>query len=165
MPRYAATLVLALALAACASYDGRGLQPGQARLEDVLALMGPPAMEWRDPDGARQLAYPHGPKGATTFMVRLDASGTLQSIENVLDREHLAGVRPGMSKNEVLRLLGPPDPECTVYFKARDELAWDWRAQAISGDFVRLIVLFDATAGTVRSTMTLPDRNGLLGGC
>jgi hypothetical protein len=142
-----------LIVAACASYEGRGLKPGEARLEDVQATMGLPTMQWRNPDGSRQLAYPRGPAGFHTFMVRVGANGKLQSIETVLDAEHLATVRAGMSKEEVLRVLGPSDTRLTVYFKARDELVWDWRYRAHSGEIMRMMVLFDATSGKVRSTM------------
>jgi len=64
-------------------------------------------------------------------MIRLVADGKLQSIENVLDEQHLANVRAGMSKEEVLRILDLSDANSTVYFKARDELAWDWRYRTI----------------------------------
>ena len=158
MLRRVLLLLSSLLLAACASYDGRGLKPGAASLEDVHALMGQPALHWQDPDGSRQLAYPRGPAGMDTFMVRLGPNGKLQSIENVLDEEHLATVRAGMSKEQVLRVLGPPDANLTVYFKARDELAWDWRYRTSFNEPWRMMVLFDATAGTVRSTMVRPEQ-------
>lgn len=146
-----------LLLGACASYDGRGLKPGEAGLEDVLSTMGQPALRWHDPDGSQQLAYPRGPAGFHTFMVRLGANGKLQGIENVLDEEHLADVRVGLSQEQVLRILGPSDARLTHYFKARDELAWDWRYIAPSGEPMRMMVLFDASSGTVRSTMKRPE--------
>jgi len=147
-------LVASLVVAACASYGGGSLKPGEARLEDVYLAMGQPALQWQDPDGSRQLAYPRGPMGYDTFMVRLGPDGRLLSIENVLNEKHLATVRAGMSKEQVLRVLGPPDASATTYFKARDELVWDWRY--LSADFnepMRMMVLFDAASGTVRSTM------------
>lgn len=143
---------LVLLLAGCAAYEGRGLRPGDSRAEEVVAVMGTPAMSWQDADGSRQLAYPRGPVGMHTFMVRLAPDGRLISIGNVLDLRHLAMVRPGMGKDEVLRLLGPPDTAMTAYFKARDELAWDWRFIDDFPEPMRMIVLFDATAGTVRSS-------------
>ena len=148
----------ALIVAACASYSGSGLKPGEARLEDVQATMGQPAMQWQDPDGSRQLAYPRGPAGFDTFMVRLGSNGKLQTIESVLDDAHLANVRTGMSKEDVLRILGPSDANATMYFKARDELVWDWRYRGITNEPWRLMVLFDATSGKVRSTMTRPEQ-------
>jgi hypothetical protein len=152
-------LIATMLLAACASYSGTGLKPGEANLEQVQALMGQPAMRWQDADGSIQLAYPRGPFGFHTYMVKLGSDGRLQNIENVLDEKSFGRVRAGLSKDEVLRLIGPPDANRTVYYKARDELAWDWRFREIYGDPARFIVLFDATAGTVRSSMILREYN------
>ena len=65
----------------------------------------------------------------------------------------------GLTKDEVLRLIGPPDHSRSVYFKARDELAWEWRFREIYGNPARFVVLFDASAGRVRGTMILPERD------
>lgn len=157
MMRHAICIVLLL-LAGCAAYDGRGLRPGESRGEDVIALMGAPALRWQDADGAQQFAYPRGPAGFHTYMVHLAPDGRLRSIENVLDEAHLARIRPGMGKEQVLRTLGPPDETLSAYFPARNELAWDWRFIEGFAVPMRMIVLFDATAGTVRSTMILLEQ-------
>jgi len=141
-------------LAACASYSGSALRPGEARLEDVQTSMGTPAMRWQDADGSIQLAYPRGPAGFDTYMVRLGSDGRLQSIANVLDSAGFAHIRPGMTTEEVLRVIGPPDYSRTVYFKARDELVWDWRFRNDFAEPSRFFVLFDNTSGTVRTAMT-----------
>ena len=60
------SLIATTLLAACASYSGSGLKPGEARLDEVEALMGPPAMRWQDADGSIRLAYPRGPAGLQT---------------------------------------------------------------------------------------------------
>ena len=147
-------LLSSMLLAACASYSGSSLKPGEARLEDVQALMGAPALRWQDPDGSVQLAYPRGPIGYHTFMVNLVPDGRLQSITNVLEPAGFARIRPGMTKGEVLRVLGPPNYNLTVYFKARDELVWDWRFCSDLGAASRFQVLFDNTLGTVRSAIS-----------
>jgi hypothetical protein len=148
------TLLSTMLLAGCASYGGSGLKPGAARLDDVQAVMGPPAMLWQDADGSVQLAYPRGPYGYHTFMVNLGPDGRLQRIANVLDEESFVRIRAGMTKEQVLRVLGPPDYSLSVYFKARDELVWDWRYCQIIGTPAHFFVLFDGTSGAVRSTMT-----------
>ena len=141
-------------LTACASYSGGNLQPGAARLEDVLREMGQPAMRWQETDGSIQLAYPRGPQGFNTYMARIAPDGKLQSIGNVLAEETFARILPGMTKEQVLRILGPSEPSKTIYFQARDELVWDWRFQTFQREAAHFLVLFDAAAGTVRSTMT-----------
>jgi hypothetical protein len=154
------TLLATMLLAACASYSGSGLKPGEARLDDVQGLMGPPAMRWQEPDGSVQLAYPRGPAGFHTFMVKLGPDGRLQSIANVLEEKSFARIRARMTKDEVLRVLGPPDYSRNVYFKARDELVWDWRFCELSGNTARFMVLFDGASGAVRSTMNQTEYFG-----
>ncbi|GAB4177493.1 MAG: hypothetical protein Fur0039_20910 [Rhodocyclaceae bacterium] len=155
-------LIPALLLAACASYGGAGLKPGEARLEQVLAAMGTPALRWEEADGSIQLAYPRGPAGLHTYMAWVGPDGRLREISNVLDEAHFSGIRAGMTQEEVLRRIGPPDASRSQYFAARDELAWEWRFREVYGNPGRFIVLFDATAHTVRSTMILPEmRNHL----
>ena len=154
------SLIASMLLAGCASYSGSGLKPGEARLDEVQALMGPPALRWQDADGSVQLAYPRGPAGLESFMVKLGPDGRLQSIANVLNEQTFARIRAGLTKNEVLRLRGPPDYNRSVYFRAHDELAWEWRFREVYGNPARFAVLFDATARGVRSTLILPEYYG-----
>ena len=120
-------------------------------------------MRWQEPDGSVQLAYPRGPAGIHTFMVKLGPDGRLQSIANVLEENSFARIRAQMTKDEVLRVLGPPDYSRSVYFKARDELVWDWRYCQLFGNSARFLVLFDGASGTVRSTMALSEALGRRG--
>jgi hypothetical protein len=152
-----------LLLGACANYSGSGLQPGQAGVDDVLRVMGPPAQRWQDRDGSQQLAYPRGPSGFHTYMAYIGPDGKLQRLENVLDSTNFTHIQPGMSKNQVLRLLGPPQPGWTAYFPARDELAWEWRYCDQWNEAARFNVLFDASKGTVRSTLSQTE--AVLGLC
>lgn len=154
--------VCALAsLAACAGYGGSGLKPGFATFADVVATMGEPAMRWKDADGREQLAYPRGPAGTQTFMVFIGEDGRLERIEGVLDTAHFSRIEPGRSdKAAVLRLLGPAQPAWTAYFKARDELVWEWRFCDSWGQVARFDVLFDATTGIVRTTYQRPEYRG-----
>ena len=151
-------MMLVSLLSACAGYSGRGLQPGTADLQDVLATMGTPALQWHDDDGRRQLAYPRGPEGTQTFMAHIGADGKLEKIEGVLDPQHFARIENGKSDQAtVLRLLGPSQPQWTAYFKARDELVWEWRFCDSWNQVARFDVLFDASTGIVRSTYQRPD--------
>ncbi len=146
-------------ISSCASYSGYGLKPGVASVDDVVRVMGQPAMRWQNPDNSSQLAYPRAPAGLHTYMVFIARDGKLQRIENVLDTRVLAQVRPGMTKEEVLRTLGPPG--WTADYPRRGELEWEWRFCNDWNEAARFDVLFDNTKGTVRSTMTPPgDRLG-----
>lgn len=150
-----------LALAACAGYDGRGLQPGVADIAEVERVMGAPAMRWRDPDGRQQLAYPRGPHGVHTFMAYFGPDGRLERLENVLQMDSFARIVPGRDDQAaILRLLGPPVSGWTVYFERRDELVWEWQICDEWYRLARFNVLFDGRSGLVRSTMQRPDLRG-----
>jgi hypothetical protein len=155
--KYWITIFSVLLLVACASYDGRGLKPGENSLEDVLQLMGQPAQRWQNADGTLQLAYPRGPMGFHTYMVSIAKDGKLRQIENVMIEKNFARIQPGMTQNEVLYILGPSYPYWTVYFEGRDELVWEWRFCDRWNEAARFNVLFDNTKGTVRSTLSLTE--------
>ncbi len=153
--------MLAVMLTACAGYGGHDLVVGDSMVADVQRSMGEPAMQWQDADGSRQLSYPRGPEGAHSFMVYLGPDGRLLRIENVLKDSHFARIVPGKTTQaEVLRLLGPPTPQWTSYYKARDELVWEWLFCDGSNLLARFDVLFDGMSGPVRSTFSRPDYRG-----
>ncbi len=90
-----------------------------------------------------------------------DAAGRLVSIDNVLQPRYFARIQAGMSPDEVLRVLGPSYPGWTIYFKARDELVWEWRYCDDWSEPARFDVLFDGTSGKVRSTLSITERMSL----
>jgi len=154
-------LLSAVGLAGCAGLGGPPLQPGISTRLDLDRHFGPPAARWREAEGGERLAYPTGPMGFNTWMARTDAAGRLIGIENVLDMQHFAQIQAGMSQDEVLRALGPPYPGWTIYYKARDELVWEWRYCDVWAEPARFDVLFDGTSGKVRTTMSLTERHSM----
>ncbi len=154
--KYGILIGLTALVCGCASYSGSGLVPGKDGLNEVVRTMGEPAMRWNNPDGSVQLSYPRGPASPESFMVNIAPDGKLRSIGNVLNSETLSMIKPGMSKQDVLRLIGPSDAAGTAFFPQRNELALEWRYE-VNHDDARFVVLFDATKETVRSTMTLID--------
>ena len=150
----------ALLVSGCAGYSGSNLKPGVSTLPEVHATMGKPAMTWKNPDGSQQLAYPRGPAGTQTFMAHVGPDGKLRRIEKVLDLEHFSRIRAGMSKDEVLRVLGPPGSEWTEYYSRRNELAWSWLFCNVWSVEEFFDVMFDATTGIVRSTGQHPHLVG-----
>lgn len=160
--QFVIALCSSVLLAGCASYDGRGLRQGLATLPDVLAVMGEPALRWQDADGSLQLAYPRGPAGYHTYMVFFGADGRMQRIENRLDPQYFSRLEPGKSDQAaVLRLFGPPVPAWGAYFKARDELVWEYRFCDDWGEASRFDVLFDGTTGIVRTAYQRPESSFL----
>ncbi len=143
-------------LTACAALQASHLKPGQDSVAEVERVLGKPAMRWQNRDGSQQLAYPEQ-GGHRTLMVDIAPDGKLHRIRNVLETNSFALIQAGMSKEEVLRTIGPPDPTLTIHFTRRNELTWGWTFQEI-GDPNYFFVILDADKGTVRSTMVAPFR-------
>ena len=106
------TILIAAALsmaAACASFDGRGLVPGQSSVADVEKLMGPAADKRPGPGGETLYYYPRLPWGYATYVARIAPDGRLVAIEQRLTEENIARLKPGATRAEEVRdLLGPP---------------------------------------------------------
>ena len=121
------SLLVAAALlgASCAAYDGHSLRPGISTEADVLGLMGPPAVAYRNADGSRRLAYPRGPLGTQTYMVELGPDGLVRDVRNALTDDTFHQIRPGMTRDEVLSLIGPPGE--TMHFARLDQESWEYR--------------------------------------
>ena len=132
--------LIALLLAGCAAYGGMGLRAGVSEGE-VRRTMGVPALELANADGSRQLAYPSGPFGTQTFMVQVGRDGLLQAIQPVLDEDHFYRIHPGQTRDDVLRLIGPPGE--TMEFPRLQQVAWDYRFQDTWGYTAIFSVMFD----------------------
>lgn len=143
-----ALVAAALLLSACASRGPDKLIPGVSTLSDVQAGLGRPAMSWNEPDGTRQYAFTTGPGGTQTFMVFIAPDGKLKRIVGVLNAGYFNLIQPGMSREQVLRLLGPTAP-ATPYALAGTQ-TWSWlycQSQNVQQYFD---VNFDAASGLVR---------------
>lgn len=150
----------AMLLAACAGYSGSGLIDGVSGVDELIRVMGEPRMQWTESDGTRRLAYPRGPMGVHTYMALIGSNGTLRRIENVMDPQAFRRIEAGMNQDQVLRVLGPAETSWTAYFKARDELVWEWRYCDEWNKLARFDVLFDGSRAVVRSTMTQREHCG-----
>jgi hypothetical protein len=99
---------LFLALAACASNDGRGLVPGQSREQDVQAVMGKPAEVQALANGETVYWYPQLPWGHVSYAARLGPDGRLLAFEQRLTEENTSKIVRGQTTaKEVHDLLGP----------------------------------------------------------
>ena len=143
--------LLALILAAgCANFSA--ISPGDSA-PTVEARVGAPGSVWKNADGSEVWEYPSGPSGVQTFMIDIGPDRTVRAVRQVLREEYFSKVVPGMSRDEVRRMLGRPKE--VWYFPARDEEVWTWRYLEVN---YRLFnVLFDHTSGAVRSTLRLDE--------
>lgn len=122
-----------------------GCAPGGTPRDEVLRIMGPPTAIYTMPDGHQRLEYSRQPAGRQTFMVDLDAAGRMAHWENVLDENHFNAIPNGLTRDEVLRLIGPPT-FTAIYHRPEPGFTWNYRFQTIQ----RCIVFqldFNATTG------------------
>jgi hypothetical protein len=104
-----AVAVVAIVLAGCASYSGRGLAPRQSSAAEVEAVMGQPAERSRSANGETVLWFPRFPFGRESYAARIGPDGKLIAIEQRLTPENVARLQPGRTTaKEVRDLLGPP---------------------------------------------------------
>lgn len=106
----------------------RGLEKlaiGASTEGDVRAAMGAPETTWEEENGARILEYPKGPEGARTWIFDIDPNGKLTGYHQALAPENFGRIQPGMSKDDVRRLLGKP--RTVVNFNRLKEEVWDYR--------------------------------------
>ena len=81
------------------------LQAGQSTVADLKLKLGEPASVNRE--GDKEIwEYPLGPEGTRTYMILVNAQGTVEKIDQVLTEANFKRVQPGMTITEVRRILG-----------------------------------------------------------
>lgn len=118
------------------------LKPGWTRTQEVEDLSGA-----ADDDLARSRRradlgeYPRTPNGVVNYMLDFGPDGVLRAVRQVLTAENLARVTPGMTREQIRRLLGQP---AHVYeFSLKREEVWDWRREDVPGTVSYFNVHFD----------------------
>jgi len=109
--------------------------------EEAVRTMGPPALEIANPDGSKSLAYPKGYYTGQTFMVRVGRDGLVQRVEQVLNDDHFHRIVAGITRDDVLRQIGPPVE--VMDFPRLQQTAWDYRYQDTWGYTAILSVMID----------------------
>jgi hypothetical protein len=144
-------LLPALLLSACAVMTPPLAQPGQTEAQ-MLATMGAPTGRYPLDAGVQRVEYATGPFGRVTWMVDLDAGGRVSAVQQVLTRANFAKVRHGMSRDEVLRLLGQPADKAGEYMNRQ---TWSWRFETYECEWVR--ITFTAEGRVRGGASYLPD--------
>lgn len=125
-------LPLLFLLAACAGLPRQtALEPGVSGIADVRAAFGQPYRSYPEPDGGKTLEFSSQPNGITCYMVRLDAAGRFVSVHDALSEAGLARIKPGMSREQVSRLLG--NHRSVEFFRLSGEEVWDWNVDNRNG--------------------------------
>lgn len=126
------------------------LEPGVSTAAEVKRIMGAPTFEWKAPDGTVTREFPRGPSGSVTYMADLGPDGVLKGIRQVLAEGYFAKIRPGLSQEEVRRLIGRPAE--TMPFPLKQEEVWSWKFAPGSGEKWHFHVHFDLEGRVVAAT-------------
>jgi hypothetical protein len=153
------TLLMVLLLAACASFDGRGLVPGQSTADDVERLMGPAADKRAGPGGETWLYYPRQPFGRKTFVARVAPDGRLAGLEQRLTDENFAKLRMNQTRGDDVRdLLGPP--YLVTFFPRLNREIWQYYVRHLGDPGIPLTLYVQFSPDGIAREMYLLDENG-----
>src|SRR4051812_19922246 len=112
-------------LAGCDNKRIEKLEEGVSTEADVRAAFGEPENVWDEPGGARTFEYNRNPAGHRNYMVTIGPDGRMSALRQVLTPQNFARVKPGLSMEQVRRMLGKPARR--QEFALKGEQAWDWR--------------------------------------
>lgn len=136
----------------------KGLTPGVTTEQQIRDQMGQPETERTFTDGSKRLEYPRGPQGLNTYMVDIGPDGKLVAVTQVLTAENFAKVRPGMTDDEVRRLLGKPGEIAVYPLKPETVWSWKWREGGVTQE-----AFFNVHFGPDR-TVTTTSRSDVIRG-
>jgi len=154
-----ATLTLCAALLAGCATPGRDarLQPGASGEADVVALYGQPTRVWPDAGGGRTLEYSTQPWGQHCYMVHLAADGRLIGVEDGLSPANRARIEPGMTPEQVSRILGTE--RSRVFFHLSGEDVWDWTIEPDQTGYGMRFNVYFKEGRVVRAGMSMVFRS------
>jgi outer membrane protein assembly factor BamE (lipoprotein component of BamABCDE complex) len=136
-------------LAGCDPKKVSELEEGVSTEQDVRTRFGTPETIWPEANGDRTFEYPRQPAGHTNYMISIGSDGKMTSLRQVLHASYFAKVTPGMTRDEVRRLLGKPAK--VQAYKLQQEEIWDWRFSDRATEIKVFSVTFDS-GGAVKST-------------
>jgi outer membrane protein assembly factor BamE (lipoprotein component of BamABCDE complex) len=137
----------------------KDLTPGVTTEAQIRDQMGEPETERNYTDGSKRLEYPRGPAGTTTYMVDLDANGKFAAVTQALTAQNIAKIRPGMSQDEVRRILGKPTTISEYPLKQERVWSWHWLEDGVNRD-----AMFNAHFGPSGVVVTTSRSEAVGGG-
>jgi hypothetical protein len=165
-----------LGLVGCDQQRIAELEEGVSTEADVRARFGEPEKVWAAADmaslpfpgaaaapGARTLEYNRQPQGMVNYMITVGADGRMTALRQVLTPQNFERVLPGMSMEQVRKMLGKP-MKITPY-ALKQETHYDWRYLVPPNVPWVFTAIFDTDLKVVRTTMVeeqslFPPGNG-----
>jgi hypothetical protein len=118
-------LAAVLSLVGCDPKHISELEEGVATEADVRARFGEPETVWQTPAG-RVFEYNRQPQGQKNYMITIGPDGKMAALRQVLTPENFARVQPGMTAEDLRRLLGKPARRTPYPLKQVTEWEWRW---------------------------------------
>ena len=147
-------LSLTLALAGCASFNGKDLVPGKSTAADAETMMGTADQRLTLASGDTALYFSRLPYGRAMYVVTFGPDGAMKSMEQRMARATFANVVAGTwTKKEVSELLGPPGKQGRFDRQKRDW--WEYRYRE-AFDY-RVVWVQFSDDGVVREMMDMLD--------
>ena len=143
---------LLLGLAGCDQQAIKELEEGVSTEADVRARFGEPEKIWDAPDGGRTFEYNRQPAGHRNYMITIGTDGKMSALRQVLAPHHFAKVQPGMTQEQVRRLLGKPGKQVT--YELKQETEWDWHWTDAPAQEKLFTVVFGADGRVLRAAST-----------
>ena len=122
----AATLAVVTMLVGCDDQRIKELEEGLSTEVDVRAKFGEPAYIWQESDGSRTFEYNRQPMGARNYMITIGTDGKMSALRQVLAPHNFEKIQPGMTQEQVRRMLGMPAKAMPYELKQTVEWDWNW---------------------------------------
>ena len=150
-----------IGLTACDAQRVDKLEEGVSTEVDVRKQFGDPVTVTLEPDGSRTMDYPRQPEGWTNYVILIGPDGKMSSLRQLLTPDNFAKVQPGLSQQQVRKLLGRPAK--TVPYVLKSEDVWDWRFKQ-NGQESKVFSVTFAGDGKVVATAILDDPRDTMSG-
>ena len=146
----------------CDEQRAAKLEEGLSSEADVRKQFGEPVQTIERADGSKLLAYPRQPEGWTNVEIVIGADGKMASLRQLLTAANFAKVQPGMSQDELRKLLGKHAKSLRYGIKPDEEV---WRWHFMSGQDKKVFdVTFDREKRVLSSAIADDERQTMPGG-
>jgi hypothetical protein len=157
---------LLLGLVGCDQKRIERLEEGVSTEADVRAQFGEPEKIWSAADmassplagglaraaaepGARTFEYNRQSEGMSNYMITIGPSGAMTALRQVLTPQNFSAIVPGMSMEQVRKMLGKPMKVTPYALKQQTE--YDWRYLNPPNTAMIFTVVFDSDLRVVQT--------------
>jgi outer membrane protein assembly factor BamE (lipoprotein component of BamABCDE complex) len=147
----------ALGLAACDYAAEKEMRVGESTQEEVISRMGNPTQVFQESDGGKTLEMSRQPEGTQTYHVKISPDGKYLGMRNVLVESMFEQIKPGMTPDQVRRLIGPP--ALKQEFPLKKERTQSYRFAPSAGKTEMFDVYYDYDGKVLRTGRSTDPKN------